>query len=111
MEVIWNYENISGNFWNKLPIDTQMKYLKEYYPIDYIFHKIQPNHNNPSSTIDWFKYECVIESYVLLNSWYILRIKNINNPYVNSEYEQIHPGFFRPGKWYYRNKKLELLLN
>ena len=29
----WDYNKVSGQFWNVLPLDTQLEYLKEHYPI------------------------------------------------------------------------------
>ena len=106
----WDYKEVGGNFWNNLPLDKQMEYLEEYYPIGSVFHETQPNPNDPDSRSHFEEYYCIIEGYILAgknSSWYILEVKNYN-PFVK-EYTRKHPGFYVPGKSYYRNLKLNEL--
>ena len=66
----WDYKNISGDFWNDLPLNEQMEYLEKYYPIGSVFHEIQPDPNRPESSVYFEEYYCEIIEYELYTTYY-----------------------------------------
>jgi hypothetical protein len=105
-----------GNLFNNLNLDKQIEILKTFYPIGETFHWIQPNPSLPSSKEYFSEYNCIIQSYVLVENvyssdvnWFNLLMKNINNPYYNGIFS-IHIGFLVPSKSFMRESKIKNIL-
>ena len=112
------YDEITGEWYNKLPLDTQIEILEKYYPIGHTFHWKQPDSVRPGSVVDYKKYTCMVTGHVKTqgsggSEWYILNVRNMTSDTISiradREYEQVHPGFFRPCSWYERGIKLKEL--
>jgi len=110
------FSNSFGNLFNNLNLDKQIEILKTFYPIGETFHWIQPNPSLPSSKEYLSEYNCIIQSYVLVENvyssdgnWFNLLMKNINNPYYNGIFS-IHIGFLVPSKSFMRESKIKNIL-
>ena len=117
---MWDYEKVDGGIYNKLPLETQLEILNEYYTIGGYFHWIQPNSSRPTSRDNYRDYNCIIKRYVLTcitgiaANWYILEVDNIDDKTIhirnNKKIEACHPGFFKPSCIFMRDKKLNEIL-
>lgn len=110
-----NYDYVlTGAWFNGLKLKDQLTFLEKWYPIGVCYNFLDNFLvlDDPSSNNDFI---CEVIGYKLISEhkseWYILSIRNIGNTISlrNKEYEDFHPGFFKPCISYTRNRKLDEL--
>jgi hypothetical protein len=97
------FNSKSDKFFNHLPIEEQLSFLEENFPIGEIFH--WTDFMGDDRVLD---YTCKIVGYTkIVDAHFILQIENIGDSIrfrENNQFETIHPGFFYPNKQFLRNR-------
>lgn len=105
----WNYKNITGDYWNVLPLDEQLDLLKKHYPIGIIFD-LDKDDVRHCKILDHVK--CFLDDhYSSLNGRYIwiTKVEYLING-IGSGSELRHPGFLIPDKETIREIKIQSIL-
>ena len=101
----WNYNTVSGDFWNNTDRKWQEQMLTQYYPIGMQVDIIQDSYLIYHDDIDKGSTWTII--YYVYQGHYILNVKCNST----SSVKNMHPGFFKPTNKWLRKSKLERILN